>query len=49
MTKEKILNLERFSEDALNSFSIKSGKEKPELKQIIETPSRNKDPFRKYK
>lgn len=43
--KEKLFNLERFAEDASNSFSIKKGKEKPEIRQKIETPSRTTNPF----
>lgn len=46
--KEKVFNFERFAEDASNSFSVKKGKEKPELKQKIETPSRTSNPFDKY-
>jgi hypothetical protein len=45
--KEKISNLERYSEDASNSFTLKKGKEKPELRQNIETPSRTSNPFDK--
>lgn len=44
---EKLLNLERFSEDAINSFSVKKGKTKPELNQQIETPKSTKNPFDK--
>jgi hypothetical protein len=45
--KEKVLNFERYAEDASNSFTVKRGKEKPELRQRIETPSRNTNPFDK--
>jgi len=45
--KEKISNFERFAEDASNSFTVKRGKEKPELRQKIETPSRTSNPFDK--
>jgi len=45
--KEKVLNFERFAEDASSSFSVKRGKEKPELKQEIKTPSRTSNPFDK--
>lgn len=45
--KEKISNLERYSEDASNSFMLKEGKETPELRQKIDTPSRTSNPFDK--
>lgn len=45
--KDKISNFERFAEDASNSFTVKKGKEKPELRQKIETPSRTSNPFDK--
>lgn len=45
--KEKTSNFERFAEDASNSFTVKKGKEKPELRQKIETPSRTSNPFDK--
>ena len=44
---QKLLNLERFSEDARNSFSVKRGKTKPELNQEIETPNSNANPYSK--
>lgn len=42
---EKILNLELYTEDASESFTIKKGQSKPELKQIIKTPSSTTNPF----
>ena len=44
---EKLVNFEIFSEEAINSFSVKKGKTKPQLKQKIETPKSTKNPFDK--
>lgn len=44
---EKLINLEIFTEEAINSFSVKKGKTKPKLKQKIETPKSDKNPFDK--
>tara|TARA_R110000868_G_scaffold179113_1_gene419090 strand:- start:1623 stop:2168 length:546 start_codon:yes stop_codon:yes gene_type:complete len=44
---QKLLNLERFSEDARNSFSVKRGQTKPELNQQIETPKSSTNPYTK--
>jgi hypothetical protein len=42
---EKLLNFERYTEDASDSFTVKRGKTKPVLKQPISTPSSSTNPF----
>jgi len=43
--KEKVLNLERYAEDASDSFSVKKNKSKPELNQDMRTSRIDKNPF----
>ncbi len=43
--KDKINNLERFSEEASNSFTVTRGKQRPKLNDVIKTPKSNKNPF----
>lgn len=47
--KESYNNLERFSQEASDSFSVKRGKDKPSLYTEVKTPKTNKNPFDKKK
>jgi hypothetical protein len=42
---EKLLNFEKYAEDASESFTVKKGKTKPELNQPINTPNSSTNPF----